>query len=220
MKWFGSRLEKNNHPANAYPTLATARLILRMFEPADAADVYAYAQNPAVGPAAGWTPHRSLTESQLVVRRFISHGDVWAIVERKTGKLIGSIGLSADDKREVDNARTLGYALGEPHWGLGYATEAARAVLHFTFVKLNCPVLSVYHYPGNARSRRVIERLGFTREGTLRLSCTLANGSLSDEVCYSLTREEYLAALPKAGNPTENFENRERGRADAAAESL
>jgi [ribosomal protein S5]-alanine N-acetyltransferase len=220
MKWFGSRREKSSHPASAYPTLATDRLILRMFEPADAADVYAYAQNPAVGPAAGWAPHHSLTESQQVVRRFISHGDVWAIEERKTGKVIGSIGLSADAKRDVDNARTLGYALGEPYWGRGYATEAASAVLRFAFTQLQCPVLSVFHYPGNTRSQRVIKNLGFVREGILRSSYTLADGSLSGEVCYSLTREEYLSAQPNANKTAGNFKIMKGGRTDAAVESL
>ena len=213
MKWFGSRREKLKPSANAYPTLQTKRLTLRMFEPADAAALYAYSQNPHVGPPAGWAPHRSLEESRQIVRRFIIHGDVWAIVERNTGHLIGTIGLHADGKREVENARNLGYALDEAYWNRGYATEAAREVLRFAFFDLKCPVVSVCRFPDNAQSARVIEKLGFVHEGTLRLSFTGPSGTLMDEVCYSLTREEYLM-LPK------NQTDRERGRADAAAQSL
>lgn len=130
-----------------------------------------------------------------MVRRFISRGDVWAIVEKRTGHVIGSIGLHTDSRREIDNARMLGYALGENYWGKGYATEAAREVLRFAFMELQCPILSVYHYPGNTKSRHVIKKLGFVQEGTLRMASTLPNGSPTDEVCCSLTREEYLAAL-------------------------
>ena len=173
--------------------LATERLVLRQFEPGDAVDVFAYAQNPAVGPMAGWMPHRSIEDSRRAVAHFIRCGDVWAIVEKKTGRVIGSIGLHTDGKREVDGARMLGYVLGEPHWGQGYATEAAQAVLRFAFTQKNCRVVSAYHFPGNARSRRVIRKLGFVPEGTLRLAGTLPDGQVTDEVCYSLTKAEYEA---------------------------
>ncbi len=195
MKWFGIRREKCGLPANAYPPLQTERLVMRMFQPGDAMDVFDYARSPIVGAMAGWAPHKTLLESQQVVRRFISRGDVWAIVEKRTGHVIGSIGLHTDSRREIDNARMLGYALGENYWGKGYATEAAREVLRFAFMELQCPILSVYHYPGNTKSRHVIKKLGFVQEGTLRMASALPDGSPTDEVCCSLTREEYLAAL-------------------------
>jgi putative acetyltransferase len=173
--------------------LATQRLVLRQFDPGDAVDVFAYAQNPAVGPMAGWMPHCDIQDSRRVVSQFIRCGDVWAIVEKKTGRVIGSIGLHADGKREVDGARMLGYVLGEPHWGQGYATEAAQAVLRFAFEQKDCCVVSAYHFPGNARSKRVIKKLGFVPEGTLRMAGTLPGGQMTDEVCYSITKEEYQA---------------------------
>ncbi|HPR79011.1 MAG TPA: GNAT family N-acetyltransferase [Candidatus Limiplasma sp.] len=96
MKWFGIRREKSGLPANAYPPLQTERLVMRMFQPGDAMDVFDYARSPIVGAMAGWAPHKTLLESQQVVRRFISRGDVWAIVEKRTGHVIGSIGLHTD----------------------------------------------------------------------------------------------------------------------------
>ena len=193
MSWFKPRRVRRNPPANVYPTLQTERLVLRGFDLNDTVDVFAYAHSALVGPMAGWTPHRSLEESRQVVQHFIDHGDVWAIVEKKTGHVIGSIGLHADLKREVDNARMLGYALGEAHWGQGYATEAAAAVLRYAFEELCCPVVSAYHFPKNAKSKHVIKKLGFVPEGTLRLATTLPDGTLSDDVCYSMTRDEYVA---------------------------
>lgn len=193
MNWFKRRRENRPTPVNTYPTLQTERLVLRTFDVGDAVDVFAYAHSPVVGPMAGWSPHRSLEESQQVVEHFISRGDVWAIVEKKTGHVIGSIGLHSDMKREVENARMLGYALGENHWGQGFATEAANVVLRFAFEELHCPIVSAYHFPKNAKSKHVIKKLGFVPEGMLRLASTLPDGTVVDDVCYSMTREEYAA---------------------------
>lgn len=193
MNWFKRRCKNPKAPGEAYPTLQTERLVLRTFDVGDAVDVYAYAQSPVVGPMAGWAPHRDMEESRRVVRHFIQCGDVWAIVEKRTGRVIGSIGLHADGKRTVDGALMLGYALGERHWGQGYATEAALAVLRYAFEEKQCAVISAYHFPKNTQSKRVIKKLGFAAEGTLRLASTLPDGTMTDDVCYSITREEYLA---------------------------
>ena len=193
MNWFKRRCERRTQTAEKFPILQTERLVLRMFEPGDTVDVYAYAQSATVGPMAGWAPHHSMEESRQVVQHFINCGDVWAIVEKKTGRVIGSIGLHADRKRDVDNARMIGYALGEYHWGQGYATEAAQAVLQFAFDELDCPVVTAYHFPKNTRSKHVIKKLGFVPEGTLRLASTLPDGTVVDDVCYSMTRDEYAA---------------------------
>ena len=173
------------------PTLGTERLVLRTFEPSDAVDVFAYAQSPTVGPMAGWQPHRGIEESRRIVQLFIRNRDVWAIVEKKTGRVIGSIGLHADGKRNVNGAKTLGYVLGESYWNQGFATEASREVLRYAFEELNCPIVSVEHFPKNAKSKHVIKKLGFTYEGTLRMSYTLYDGTVLDELLYSMTRAEY-----------------------------
>jgi len=193
MNWFKHRREIRPTPLHTYPMLQTERLVLRMFDIGDAVDVFSYAHSPLVGPMAGWSPHRSLEESQQVVGHFISRGDVWAIVEKKTGHVIGSIGLHTDMKRDVENARMLGYALGENHWGQGFATEAGTVVLRFAFEELHCPIVSAYHFPKNAKSKHVIKKLGFVPEGTLRLANTMTDGTLVDDVCYSMTRDEYAA---------------------------
>ena len=97
------------------PTLETERLILRPFRMSDAPDVHAYAQNPNVGPNAGWKPHATLAESEGIVRHFMEKGEVWAIEDRQTGWVVGSIGLHKDERRDYDGARMLGYVLAESH---------------------------------------------------------------------------------------------------------
>lgn len=176
-----------------YPILHTERLVLRPYEKSDAVDVYAYAKSPVVGPMAGWKPHQSIEESKAVVQGFMQAGDVWAVVEKRTGRVIGSVGLHVDHTRTVPKAHELGYALGEESWGQGYGTEAASAVLRFAFEEYECPVVSVVHFPQNPKSKHVIKKLGFVYEGVRRMASMLPDGTLCDNVCYSLTREDYEA---------------------------
>ena len=70
-------------------------------------------------------------------------------------------------------------------------TEAAKTVISFGFESLNTVLISIYHYPDNIRSKRVIEKCGFTFEGTLRLCSCLFNGKVYDNLCYSMTAQEY-----------------------------
>lgn len=175
--------------------LETERLILRGFRQSDLDDLFAYAQNPSVGPAAGWKPHESREESRRVLDMFMEQGDVWALEYRASGHVIGSLGLHRDPKRPGANARMLGYVLAQEHWGQGLMTEAARRAVRYAFEVLGVEVLSVYRFPFNGRSARVIEKCGFVPEGTLRRSYKRYDGAVLDEQLYSLLREEYFAAL-------------------------
>lgn len=180
------------------PTLETERLTLRFFEPEDAEDVFSYAQSENVGPMAGWAAHKTLEESRRVVEMFRTDGDVWAVVEKKSGHVIGTIGLHKRGRRSVERTRELGYVLGENYWGQGYATEACGAVLDYAFFGLDCSVVSVAHFPFNERSKNVIQKLGFIYEGRLRRALTLPDGSDTDELIYSMLKEEYMAAKGEA----------------------
>ena len=194
MSWF-RRNKAPNTPA--LPLLNTERLVLRCFAPNDAVDVYAYAQSEQVGPMAGWAPHESLEDSRKVVEWFIEMGEVWAIVEKRTGHVIGSIGLHRDGSRRIEGARSLGYALGESSWGQGYATEACREVLRYAFEELECPVVGASHFPFNHKSKRVIRKLGFSYEGIIRYAVILPDGQPADKLSYSLLKSEYEAQQTK-----------------------
>jgi len=173
-------------------TLHTTRLTLRTLTPEDLEDFYEYAKNPHVGPSAGWKPHENREESLKILKSFAEEEDVWGIVMKSSNKVVGSIGLHRDRKRDNPLSRMMGYALSEDYWGRGLMTEAAERILRYSFEELDLQVVSVYHYPSNARSRRVIEKAGFTFEGTLRQASTLFDGKVVDDICYSITREEYL----------------------------
>jgi ribosomal-protein-alanine N-acetyltransferase len=85
---------------------------------------------------------------------------------------------------------SLGYCLDEPAWGRGHATEAARALLQWAFDTLDLNRVQAETDTRNAGSARVLEKLGFTREGTLREDCVV-NGDVSDSWVYGLLRREW-----------------------------
>lgn len=170
--------------------IVTKRLLLRPVEKGDAAAIYAYSRDAAVGRNAGWKPHESLHETREIMRRvFLERPDVYAILA--DGRLIGTIGLIPDPKRENNETRMLGYALGVPYWGRGYMTEAARAVVNDGFTAGGYTLISAYCYPENKRSKRVLEKVGFRLEGRLALCERRYDGAVLDNECYALRREDW-----------------------------
>lgn len=174
-------------------TIETERLILRTWRLDDFGDFYEYASNPSVGPSAGWKPHNDRMESLNILISFIQGDEVFAIEDKVSGRAIGSVGLHPDRKRNNPNVRMIGYVLSEPYWGRGLALEAVHAVLDYAFNDLNLSMVSVYHFPFNQKSKRVIEKAGFTFEGVLREASILPSGEVVDDICYSLTKEEFIS---------------------------
>ena len=171
-------------------TLETERLILRGWRLGDLEDLYEYAQNPEVGPMAGWEPHSS-KEVSLEVLKCYMHEDRWAIVLKEKGKVIGSVKLAPDENRGKYYAKLISFALSADYWGNGYMTEAVRRVVKYVFEEMNIDLLSVFHYPQNIRSKRVIEKCGFQYEGTIKAGTTRYDGQVFDTVVYSMLKSEY-----------------------------
>ena len=90
---------------------------------------------------------------------------------------------------------SLGYCLDDAAWGHGYATEAARALLQWAFDTLDLNRVQAETDTRNAASARVLEKIGFVREGTLREDCVV-NGEVSDSWVYGLIRREWRPSSP------------------------
>lgn len=147
--------------------IKTERLLLRPFAQADLDDFYEYAKVEGVGEAAGWVHHQSIEETKKVLSLFIKEKKTLAIVEQTTGKVIGSLGLEhcdscLPDKFSSLRGREIGYVLAKDKWGQGYMSEAVKAVVTFCFLVLKFDFLSVEHNVKNVKSRRVIEKTGFS----------------------------------------------------------
>lgn len=173
------------------PNLETERLILRMWRKKDAPELYEYAKNPNVGPHAGWKPHESVTESRMIITQLFLTNMCWAIVDKESGKVIGSIGLEEDKFRPGVKSKELGYSLSEDHWKKGLMTEAAKRVIRHAFDDLKLDVLMIRTGDANLRSQRVIEKCGFAYEGTLRRTYRTYDGNIREVRCYSMLKEEY-----------------------------
>ena len=156
--------------------LETKRLILRRFAEADAADLYEYASDPRVGPAAGWPPHKSLEESLEIIRTVIGSA---GFVDRHKTLLPGP-----DDE--------IGYALSPDYWGRGLMPEAVEELLRYGFEELGLQTQWCGHYDFNDKSRRVVEKCGFRYRFTDRAWVELM-GEERTELHYALTKEEWQA---------------------------
>lgn len=173
--------------------IETERLILTPWTLSedDVQGLYQYASDPQVGPNAGWKPHESPEESAEIIKDIFMPHLVWAIREKESGKIIGSIGLEDDRRRENVNSRELGYSLAKDCWGKGYMTEAAKAVIDYGFRELGLTVMAICTGPENKRSQRVIEKCGFKFEGRQRRGYRIYNGTDRDNMVYSMLREEW-----------------------------
>lgn len=154
------------------PVLETKRTILRPFAMDDAEDVYAYCSDLRVGPIAGWKPHESLEESREIIRTVFSAPDVFAVVDRETGRVIGSAGFVTPSRGEAHEGRSqeIGYALSPDYWGRGLMPEVVEELLRYGFQALGLDEIWVTHYQENHQSRRVIEKSGFLYAFTESLS--------------------------------------------------
>ena len=173
--------------------LNTDRLILRPWKMEDALDMFEYARDGRVGPAAGWPVHKDLEESQRILSRFILEADTYAMELRDGGKVIGSIGLH---KRIPDlnlaslTQREIGYVLNPSFWGNGYMPEAVRRLLEYGFEELELDMIWCGHYDFNHNSRRVIEKCGFRYQFSRAKKLPFDNREVM-ELYYNIRSEDY-----------------------------
>lgn len=178
------------------PTLHTARLRLRPFTGADAAALFALHSNAHVlryWDSPPWSdPARA--ERFLAVSRQMAEdgsGARLAMDRVSDGVFIGWCGLTRWNPEY--RSASMGYCLDDAAWGHGYATEGARGLLQWAFDTLDLNRVQAEADTRNVASARVLEKLGFQREGTLREDCVV-NGDVSDSWVYGLLRREWQPA--------------------------
>jgi [ribosomal protein S5]-alanine N-acetyltransferase len=170
------------------PLLHTDRLRLRPFDDADADALYAMQSSPHVlryWDAPPWT-ERGRAQKFIAKCRKMAEDGIGArlAVDRlEDGAFIGWCSLTRwnPDYRSA----ALGYCFTDAAWGHGYATEAARALLQWAYDTLDLNRIQAETDTRNAASARVLEKVGFVREGTLRQDC-IVNGDVSDSWVYGL----------------------------------
>ncbi len=155
----------------AIPALYTERLVLRPFEPSDAAMVRELADAPEVADTTGNIPHpypEGAAEAWIAAhedRAAKGEAYVWAVTLGEDGVLLGAIGIHPDPRH---GRAEIGYWLGMPYWNRGYMTEAARRVVGWGFSELGLNRIQIRCLARNVGSSRVAEKVGMRHEGTLR----------------------------------------------------
>lgn len=104
------------------------------------------------------------------------------------GRLVGGLTLS-NVRRGVTQSCSLGYWMGAPHAGTGLMTDAVRTVVPHVFDALRLHRLEAASMPHNARSIRLLEKVGFTREGFAR-RYLLIDGRWQDHVLYAMLADD------------------------------
>jgi [ribosomal protein S5]-alanine N-acetyltransferase len=150
-------------------TLETERLILRPFEVHDAPVVQALAGVYEIAVTTLNIPYPDgVAETYIAgAREAMEHGNrfSFAITLKAGGELMGSMTLSP---RPPHNTAEVGYWLGLPYWGQGYATEALRRVIKFGFEEKQLNRIYATVFIDNRASARVLEKAGMKHEGRLR----------------------------------------------------
>jgi len=179
------------------PTLHTARLRLRPFDDSDAHALFALHSNAYVlryWDAPPWS-ERLRAEQFITACREIAEagtGTRLAVERDSDGAFIGWCSLTRWNPEY--RSASMGYCFDDAAWGHGFATEAARAILQWAFDTLDMNRVQAETDTRNAASARVLEKLGFVREGMLREDCVV-NGEVSDSWVYGLIRREWQASF-------------------------
>ena len=177
--------------------LRTDRLDLRLFTADDLDALHGYQSRPDVTRYLYFAPNDEAESRRALARKrarvaLRAEGDMLnlAMVLRETGAVIGDVLLiwtsAAHRQGEI------GYVLHPDHAGHGYATEAARAMLHLGFDSLGLHRIVGRLDARNTASARVLERLGMRREAHLREN-EFVKGEWTDELVYALLAREWRA---------------------------
>lgn len=140
--------------------MRSARLTYRPIDPSDASRIAALAGDWDIARMTARIPHPySLIDADLWIASIESDEFVRGV--EHNGELIGAVGYIFHSPEEAE----IGYWIGKPWWGNGYATEAAGTLMDHCFNEAGFALLTCGHFFDNPASARVIAKLGFRRTG-------------------------------------------------------
>ncbi|HPG88938.1 MAG TPA: GNAT family N-acetyltransferase, partial [Hyphomicrobium sp.] len=140
--------------------IRTSRLVLRSLKASDSTRIATLAGVWDVASMTGRIPYPYSETDALLWVTGIAEGEIVFGIEHD-GELIGICGYS----RESHGVALLGYWIGQPYWGQGFATEAARALISYGFTKGAIKRFSARHFNENEASARVLRKIGFRSSG-------------------------------------------------------
>ncbi len=150
------------------PIVETERLILRKIGMQDLEDLFEMDADPAVHQYIDNDPVTSKEQISKVIdminRQYDENGiGRWAVVDKQTNECVGWCGLKyfREPLNNHSNIYELGYRFKQKHWGKGYASESAAAMVTYGFATFDIATLYAMTHPENTNSIKVLQKLGF-----------------------------------------------------------
>ena len=178
---------------SSFPLLSTNRFHLRQIQPSDAEAFFQIKSDAEVTSSYGREPHRSLLDTkawlQLVQDTYAQReGLLWAITHKTRDLPIGSCTYWHLDPES--HCAEIGYELNRTTWGQGIMSEVLPTVISYGFKELGLNRIEATPLAKNARSSKVLLKLGFTHEGTMRQR-VLFRGVYEDLMYFGLLMTEW-----------------------------
>jgi ribosomal-protein-alanine N-acetyltransferase len=177
-----------------FPQLETDKVILREMTLDDVEFYFRHFNNDKIVEGSCFLGPKSLEAAKEELELYCinpfreNRGIRWGIVRKGGNELIGTCGYY--DWNKTARRAEIGYDLDPAYWGQGIMTEALRAVLEYGFEKMALNRIQAIIDSENARSLKLVHRLGFKKEGVLRQR-SYFKGQFRDDVCFSLLKKEW-----------------------------
>lgn len=181
-----------NKQLDIFPVLETNRLILSQIEKGDAHDILKFLSDNEVMKHYGTEPFQTIDEALSAISRYESmftkkEGIRWGITLKGENKVIGSFAFH--DMVHEHYRTQIAFVLSKNYWGQGIAQEALKASIKYGFQSMDIHRIEALIEPPNVASLKLVERLGFLREGLLR-SYEYTSGKFDDLYMYSLLKSD------------------------------
>lgn len=179
--------------AGAFPILETKRLVLRKITKEDANSILRYLADEEVMKYYGLEPFKSIEDALDEISWYETiqnnkRGIRWGITLKGQGTVIGSCGFHNHAAQHFRSE--IGFELSKEQWGKGIAAEAVGAIIHYGYEQMNFQRIEALIEPPNHASQKLVEKLGFIREGLLR-SYEFTNNKFDDLYMYSLLKRDF-----------------------------
>lgn len=171
-------------------SIETQQLIIRRFAPTDWQAVYAYTSDASV---MAYIPDGSFSETQaseFVDKHTGAHAEAFPVILKTEHQLVGHMIFHP---WFAPRTYEIGWVFHPAYHGQGYATEAARALLHYGFEELQSHRIIATCQPENSASYRVMEKIGMRREGHFRKCIYYQDNLWWDEYFYAILEEDWFS---------------------------
>ena len=182
-----------DNPTFSFPEFETERLFIVKYSMNFANDAFQFYRDIETMKWAGPDVHTSLNDTLSFIQSAIKTSEegshlFWAVIEKKTNKMIGDISLSPDKKHRY---ASLGTILNKSYLQKRIMTEATMQILSCAFSALNLNRIEAQIYVNHTASIKFMEKLGLKKEGLLRQNFMI-DGTIRDSFMYALLKEDFI----------------------------